>query len=488
MASVGGLETGLGIEDLPLELLAHILSYLNNYSDRKSCSLVCNRWRMCVRHLTTPLPELFWVGGAPDKKPETLLSEDSDSTNQMVVPGQRTAILQPGTKEWTQLTEGLTSWAANVSQVGLTLWRPDSKHEGKVLKPLAKRVKELCLFVVGMNVGEAALVDVGGGLKMLRLRGWGLRGLEAVGRYCVHLQKLDISHTQVVDLSPVGALTFLTELQAVGIRAQTLVGLRGCKRLQKLRVSSMDLESAEGLECLGETLTDVCLANCFSLTDISALGECNRLKVLSLHRCMGLLSIVPLMECTSLKHIDLGECIFVRDASVLGACTSLTHVSVRRCRYMRDVGFLSHLPRLVSADISHMDVADMSGLSSCTVLTSLDASYTDVDSVQPLSECRMLVGLDVSGTGVLDLSPLANCGAMECLALDRCVGVRNISVVRNFPNLRKLALRMTGVTDIGPLAHCPNLEQLVVDGAGLVNVGTLVGNSNLRIVAGGNMG
>lgn len=157
-------------------------------------------------------------------------------------------------------------------------------------------------------------------------------------------QKLDLSETEVSNISVLSKITTLTNLDLSSTRISDISTLQGLTSLTNLNLSSTRISDISALQ----GLTSLISLN-LSFTYINDIGILSRL--------------------TSLRYLDL----------------SVTAV--------KDLGALRRLTELTDLFLWHTNVSDISALSGLTALTRLDLSRTEVSDINSLSELTALTYL-----------------------------------------------------------------------------------------------
>jgi len=203
-------------------------------------------------------------------------------------------------------------------------------------------------------------------------------------QYFTSLTNLDLSGSQVRDVSALGSLTNLTSLN----------------------LSNTEVSDVSALGSL-TNLTSLDLANT-PTRDVSALGS--------------------LMNLTSLSLSVTG----VSDVSALGNLTNLTSLSLFKT-YVRDVSALGSLTNLTSLDLTGTQVRDVSALGSLTNLTSLNLIDTQISDVSALGGLTNLTSLNLTNTEVSNVSALTNLTNLKLYFA--YIQVNNVETLQNLPNV-----------------------------------------------------
>ena len=189
---------------------------------------------------------------------------------------------------------------------------------------------------------------------------------------CIGLVKsvtnLDLSSTQVEDISTLSGLTALRSLDLSGTSVRDISVLSGLTSLTNL---------------------DLCRTQIKNISALSGL--------------------------TALINLDLSET-DVSDISALSGLTALTNLDLSETD-VSDISALSGLTALTNLDLTGTQVKDISALSGLTALTNLDLRYTKVEDISALSGLTSLTNLDLSWSKVSDISALSGLTALTNLDL-----------------------------------------------------------------------
>ena len=224
-----------------------------------------------------------------------------------------------------------------------------------------------------------------------------LTGLE----YATNLTWLSLSVTlvnnvwrnnSISDVSPLAALTQLTELDLGGTYVSDVSPLAALTQLTELHLGG-------------------------PASDVSPLAALTQLTYLNLGYT-AVSDVSPLAALTQLTRLDLGGT-YVSDVSPLAALTQLTRLDLGGT-YVSDVSPLAALTQLTRLDLGSPVVSDVSPLANLTQLTYLSLWRTAVSDVSPLANLTQLTKLYLSDTAVSDVSPLAALTQLETLGLENC--------------------------------------------------------------------
>lgn len=242
-------------------------------------------------------------------------------------------------------------------------------------------------------------------------------------RFPLDTEHLDLSGTEVSNLSPLRELTSLT---------------------------SLDI-----------SLTQV--------SDLAPLRELIALKSLNISRTR-VSDLAPLRELIALESLDISDTC-VSDLAPLHGLTALTFIDAMRTR-VSDLSPLQELTALASLDIRFTRVSDLASLRKLSALTSLDFSNTQVSDLAPLRELPALTSLDFSDTWVSDLAPLRELTALTSLDFSN-TQVSDLAPLSALTGLKSLYIRNTPVSDLAPLRKLTALSSLDISDARVSNIATL---------------
>ncbi len=214
--------------------------------------------------------------------------------------------------------------------------------------------------------------------------------------------------------------------------------------LQRIPEELVGLASLIGLDLSGTDVTDISalggmtelrglvLSSC-GVTDISTIAGLRRLRGLDLSQT-GVVDVSALGELKSMMDLNLSGS-GVRSVSSLTWLSHLVRLDLSRTA-VTDISALSRHSALVWCDLSNTRVSDISALAGYTSLVRLDLSHTSVTDVSALAGMKALKVLKLSGTDVSEISALANLTSLKGLDLTNTfVGVISL---RNIGGLEQL--------------------------------------------------
>ena len=268
------------------------------------------------------------------------------------------------------------------------------------------------------------------------------------------LTTLDLSGTQVSDISALGQLGQLTTLDLSGTQVSDISALGQLGQLTTLDLSGTQVSDISVLRQLGE-LTTLKLSRT-QASDISVLGQLGQLTSLNLWDTQAS-DISALGQLRQLTSLDLWGT-QVSDISALGQLRQLTSLDLWGTQ-VSDISALGQLRQLTSLKLSYTQVSDISALGQLRQLTSLDLWGTQVSDISALGQLRQLTSLDLWGTQVSDISALGQLGQLTSLDL-RNTQASDISALGQLRQLTSLDLWGTQVSDISALGQLGQLTSL----------------------------
>ncbi|WP_016910562.1 leucine-rich repeat domain-containing protein [Streptomyces xiaopingdaonensis] len=326
-------------------------------------------------------------------------------------------------------------------------------------------------------------------------------------RHLTMLRRLELRSKKVTDITEIGALTGLTDLD-----------LEGCSKIE----DAAPLSALAGLVHLN-------LVQCRFVTDTKALLPLHRLRTLDLSLsgatsvegfgsafpaletlnlagCRGLQSVEGLSGLRQLTRLDLARTP-IADLAGLGDLPSVTHLDVTKCTQLRSlhgVEGMTELHRLEMTECSRLET--LSGLGAhphlnllwirgCTSLRNLEglAPLTGLKLLH-VERCHRLTTLAGIGTRSLERLSLSTCDALQdfselsaltsvdFLTLNQLPEVDDLAPLDVVPRLKHLSLGrlpgLTGLESLGDHAELHRIDVGVCDN--LRSLGTLTDLPALR--------
>ena len=155
---------------------------------------------------------------------------------------------------------------------------------------------------------------------------------------CNRLAELALLHARGIDISPLFALTGLTQLEFgsdIDVRdVQQVSMLTGLSKLTIQRCSGLrDIAALTGLS----QLEQLSIVMCNDLTDINALVVLTGLSGLDIQTCNRLADFAALGVLTKLTCLNLGKCSAMTDVVAIGALTGLKELYLNRCSRLENI-------------------------------------------------------------------------------------------------------------------------------------------------------
>jgi Leucine-rich repeat (LRR) protein len=305
----------------------------------------------------------------------------------------------------------------------------------------------------------------------------------------VHVKLSGISGLLDASISEWDSLKSISVLDLSGTEVTDVTALRTLKNLASLNLSSTRVTNISALQDL-EYLSKLYLSNNSRVSDVSALKNLRNLTVLDLSGTK-VSDVSALENLKSLTVLDLSGT-EVSDVSALRNLKSLSTLnlnstSVNNVSVLKDLNLstlnlrfrgnvvvngvislvmtatledLKGLKSLSTLDLSGAHVSDLSPLTELKNLSTLNLNSTDVIDVVPLRNLKNLSILNLSSTNVVDISPLKDLVRLSTLDLSYNQGLSNVSALENLRNLSVLKISYTGVSNIYALKGLNSLSEL----------------------------
>jgi internalin A len=377
-------------------------------------------------------------------------------------------------------------------------------------------------------------------LDLLIMRFKEVFGIPAQVVYLKSLTGLDLSKSQIADITPLASLTNLTRLDLSTNRIHDIRPLKGLSRLNDLCLRSNQITDITALSGL-KNLTNLQLSfnqihdiaslathnqvehlhlGHNQISDIRPLRNMRRLislylfnnniqdsaplaglinlneldladnKIRDIAPLQGLVNLVtlkmwnnaiadirPLERLTNLTVLDVGGNHQIRDVAPLATHTQLTKLRVS-FNLISDITCLAGLPNLVSLDVSNNKIGDISPVAHLKKLTTLELSDNRIGGLEQLSGLVDLEELHLEKNQIHDLTPLKGLGHLKELGIGYN-RLTDLTPIAGLTSLSKLYLYGNQVRDIAPLAHLNNLTFLDLTGNQISEVAQLSGLSRL---------
>ena len=262
-----------------------------------------------------------------------------------------------------------------------------------------------------------------------------------------HLETLDLSVTNLKDLSFVSGLTELKSLLLFGsLSTKDLSALKNLTNLETLEIYAAGLGNIEGIEGL-TNLTHLRLSDetgIFILNDLSVLSALTGLTYLRVDAdCIG--SFHGIENMTELKEAYF----YGSDAS---------YMDLQPFKNLTKLQYLELPRRNGGSDHPAYNGAELAGLTELKEL-SIDSA---IDSLEPLRNLTGLVSLTIEGNTspgmFVSLEPLSGLTGLRTLEL-RTTSVTDLSPLSGLINLQSVSVYAPNVSDWSPLEHVPVVKR-----------------------------
>jgi hypothetical protein len=276
------------------------------------------------------------------------------------------------------------------------------------------------------------------------------------------LSTLDLSKTRVSDVSALKALKCLSDLNLSGTKVTDLSPMKDLRSLSRLNLSDTKVSDVSTLEDL-KSMSDLDLSFT-KVTDVSALRDLKSLSSLNL-TSTNVTDVSALKDLKSLSVLDLGDTM-VSDVSALKDLKSLSSLNLSgtgsggillfaRTKAI-DVSALKDLKSLSVLDLGNTMVSDVSALKDLKSLSELDLGDTMVSDVSALKDLKSLSVLNLSFTKVSDVSALKDLKSLSVRNLS-FTKVSDVSALKDLKSLSDLDLSFTKVSDVSALKDIKGL-------------------------------
>lgn len=290
-----------------------------------------------------------------------------------------------------------------------------------------------------------------------------------------NLRSLDLSFTQIADVSTLSVLSNLQHLYLSNTQVTDISVLANLSNLIDLDLGWSKVTDVSMLTTLSNLLS---LRLSFtSVNNIEALASLSTLRTLSINGTQ-VLDISPLARLPKLQYIDLSET-QIADVSMLATLSTLRVLNLNGTQITN----LSPLKQLITRGtiIRLSEQQLIRNKQQLKNYENLNLSLSDIKNTNHLSTLSNLQFLDLSDTQVTDLSPLAALSSLQKLNLDR-TQVIDVSPLAALSNLQFLSLNKTQVTDVSPLARLSNLQKLYLTGTPVGDISVLDNLKGLEVI------
>lgn len=280
----------------------------------------------------------------------------------------------------------------------------------------------------------------------------------AGAEYLTSVTQLNLSNSDVADLTPIAGLTQLTSLQLSRTNVTDFAPIAGLTNLGSLFIADTGITSLAGAENL--TNLSYLVINDTEISDITPLDNLPLTNFVA-YGTSNLSDLTPLAYKGTLDRV------FVTDSAVT------------------DVTPLTTLPNIRVLDLSenNLDNADLAVLSTITGLEELmiyNANISDITPVSALTNLKTLQlnnnsvvnGLPIQGNKIVDLSPVSALSNLTYLQVGGN-NIKDVSPLSGLTNLQWLYLNNNEITNLSPLVGLSNITQFDATGQRLATTGTV---------------
>ena len=305
------------------------------------------------------------------------------------------------------------------------------------------------------------------------------------------ITKLNLSGSNISDLSPLANLPNLTQLDLSETNISDLSPLENLSNLTQINLSETNISDLSPLENLSN-LTQINLDWSEKVSGLSALTNLANLNQLSLNsKHININCVSPVVDLP-LTHFSIGadtlwdlNCqpskihFTLKGVTDLPDLSKLTQLSYLVLGVAREIG-MPHLPNLPFLSILFLggriirDLSPLANLSNLTHLSLLELAASDIIvDLSPLANFSNLTQLSLGESNISDLSPLANLSNLTQLSLGES-NISDLSPLANLSNLTQLSLGESNISDLSPLANLSNLTQLSLSGKSISDLSPLI--------------
>ena len=300
-----------------------------------------------------------------------------------------------GTKEIKQEHADMISRLTNIKGIGLNGNILIEDYSGIQKLP---QIKEVTIYT-DYDVPMEALGNVPQLEKLYLVKGT-VNDISMLGNL-KNLKVLDISETEVSDISVLSNMPELEELYIYNTKVSDISVLRNLKKLKIVEVSFTEINDISALSDMPE-LEELYLSGT-KINDISVLGNATQMRALAINGTevsdISVLSNMPMLEELYIGGINVSE------ISVLENHTQLEILCMNGTK-VRDISVLNNMSKLRKLNINETEISDLSALSNLTELEQLFIVGTKVDDLSPLANLKKLDLIIADDVEVRDWSPV----------------------------------------------------------------------------------
>ncbi|TMM42009.1 leucine-rich repeat domain-containing protein [Colwellia ponticola] len=297
-------------------------------------------------------------------------------------------------------------------------------------------------------------------INILNLNGVRIRHLNSLSelRKLTKLKNLDISNTNIDDISPISDLTMLENLNLEYTGIVDVSPLANLTKLKKLNACLLSFDDFNVLSGLSE-LISLDLSYC-SISHMDSSPLANLVNLRNLNLCYSDISDIKFLENLHLlNELDLSQNSIV-DISALNNLDTLTKLNLSQNSIV-DISALNSLDALTKLDLSQNSIVDISVLNNFSELTNLKLSENKITDVSALDKLKKLRRLDLSNNDVINIQFLSTLTEMRVIDLSN-TKVDSLGALENLDKLTFLKLSNLKNIDYKPIMHHSNIRHIQV--------------------------
>ncbi len=239
----------------------------------------------------------------------------------------------------------------------------------------------------GCSVSDISFVSELNKLKSVYFDSNNVEDISALSG-CTGLQIISINSNNIKSLAPLGKCTALTEVYANSNKITSLNGLQSATRLKTLEIDNNSVTDFSALKSSSyisklsvksnstETPIDLSFVSSFAKTLTELYIDGNAIKDYS-----------PIGECIKLKKLTLNNCKNVKSFDFLKSCIKLTHLYASGCD-IESLSGLENLTKIYYLDVSSNKLTSVESLPSFNSSAYLDISNNNISSIV-MPKCRL---------------------------------------------------------------------------------------------------
>ena len=302
-------------------------------------------------------------------------------------------------------------------------------------------------------------------LSSATLMGTGLKptDLTPLAKAMPNLKRLNMTAATLPDLTPLGTLAKLEDLNFYGVTVKDFTPLSACPNLKKLTyyaVKEADfstlgtltriVELKGGLTQLADISWVAKLPNLKKfdvfaeyITDYSPLAQTKieEFQIWNMRKPVGDLGFLG--EMKTLKKLTLWTIADVRNFAPLAELSGLNELYIKEINFksgdLVDFAFLAGMKSLNKLEISKTRLTNFDAIASAKNLASVRLAEIDKFDCAPLAKLPALKSLDFYKVEADNLEALAASTTLEDVSIRESVNLTSLEPFKKIPNLKKLS-------------------------------------------------